>query len=178
VTPERPRYDPSFDSGLCIEIMAMWPLQMPDAVWEAPEPRAPAPGALARVVRRRFLVRDLDWTLAVLSSNLDLEPSGTVESFPTLGFRRGRIGFTLPHSATLDLIEPTRWSSDPGRYLHSWGPGPYSIQISVSGLDAKAEQLRADGIRFTAVEADESGPEHIVIDPAELGGLLVELVEH
>ena len=29
VTPERPAYDPSWDAGLCVEVLPTWPLQMP-----------------------------------------------------------------------------------------------------------------------------------------------------
>jgi hypothetical protein len=178
VTPERPTYDPAADGGLCIEVMGFAPLQIPDSVWEAPEPLDQPPGSLVRVVRREYLVRDLDVTLAALATNLDLEPEGAVESFSGLGFRRARIGFNVPHSATLDLIEATRWNSEPGRYVHSWGPGPYRIQISVNGLDAKADQLRTANVEFDVVEADESAPRRLRINPNELAGVLIEFVAH
>jgi hypothetical protein len=95
------------------------------------------------------------------------------------GYKRVRMGFSLSHSATLDLIEPTRWGSDSGKYLNNWGPGPYYIRISVHGLAAKAEQLSAAGTPYTLDEDNESvGGALLRVDPDALDGAIVELVEH
>src|SRR5271155_1837336 len=74
VTPEEPDYDPAWDAGLCIEVLPIWPLQMPEAVFGAPEPLNPEPGSMVRVVQKSFLVRDLDASVRTLSYNLDWEP--------------------------------------------------------------------------------------------------------
>jgi hypothetical protein len=177
VTAERPRYDPSWDGGLCIEVMPYWPLQMPDDTRSAPEPVDPVPGELLRVAHRGFLVRDLDDVLGKLDRNLDWQPPGPVESFRDEGFRRARFTFGLPHSATLDLIEPSRWDSAEGRFLATWGPGPSYIRIAVNGLDAKAEDLRARGTRFTDVDAIDSVGRRLVVEPDDLDGAWFEFVE-
>jgi len=177
-TPEDPRYDPSFDAGLCVEILPIWPLQMPDAVFEAPEPIDLEPASLVRVVSKEFIVRDLDEAVRQLAANLAWEPARPVETFPEEGYRRARMGFTLPHSAVIDLVQPTRWSSVHGRYLHNWGPGPYTVRLSVNGLDAKAGDLENRGTIFTRLEADAGWGPRLAIDPAQLGGLQFELVEH
>ncbi|MPN38871.1 hypothetical protein SDC9_186396 [bioreactor metagenome] len=58
-TPERPRYQPTVDGGLCIEVMPMEPLQMPAETFAVPpaQPRDVKPGDMVRVTARGFLVR-------------------------------------------------------------------------------------------------------------------------
>jgi hypothetical protein len=177
VTPESPYYSPEWDAGLCVEILPMWPLQIPDAVFAAPDPIDPEPGSLVRVVAKEYLVRDLDDALRQLERNLEWEPVGPVESFRQEGFRRAKLGFSLPHSATVDLIEPTEWSSETGRYLHSWGPGGYTIRIAVHDLDAKASDLDDRGTVFAKVDESESTPARLQVDPQQLEGVRVDLVE-
>ncbi len=181
VTPEDPRYQPSVDGGLCIEIMPMEPLQMPADTFAdpAPQPRELAPGQMVRVTARGYLVRDLDDTLRRVSANLDWEPSGPVRAFDAEGYRCASMGFTLANSARLDVIEATRWNSEAGRYLHTWGPGPHYIRIGVNGLAAKAADLSERGVRHTWIESSEAvgGKSLIRVDPAELRGQLFEFEE-
>lgn len=177
-TPEDPRYDPSVDGGLCIEVMPIEPLQMPADTFAvpAPQPRDLKPGEMIRVSARGFIVRNLDDTLRRCSANLDWEPHGQVESLLREGYRRATMDFTLPNSASLDIIEATRWNGDAGVYLNSWGPGPYYIRIAVNDLAAKAEDLRERGTRFTWVEECEAvgGKPLIRVDPSELRGQVFE----
>lgn len=178
VTPEDPHYEPSVDGGLCIEVMPIEPLQMPLDTFAtpAPQPRELEPGQMVRVSARGFLVRNLDETLRRCSANLDWEPQEPVETLVREGYRRATMDFTLPNSASLDVIEATRWNSDAGRYVNTWGPGPYYIRIAVNGLAAKAEDLKARGVQFSWVEESEAvgGKPLIRIDPAELRGQVFE----
>lgn len=180
-SPEKPFYDPIVDGGLCIEIMPMEPLQMPAETFSvpAPQPRDSKPGDMVRVSARGYLVRDLDETLRRCSTNLDWEPSGPVELIEGEGYRRARMGFTLENSATLDIIEATRWNSDAGLYLNNWGPGPYYIRIAVNDLAAKAEDLRARGTAFSWIDSCDAvgGKSLIRVDPSELRGQLFEFEE-
>jgi hypothetical protein len=178
-TPERPRYDPRYDGGLMIEVIPLQPLQLPSATFdpEPTPPRDPAPGTLVRIDNRAYLVRDLDATLAAVSANLDLEPDGPVTAHDDEGYRRARIRFAIAGSATLDLLEPTRGDGTTGRYLNVWGPGPYHARIAVHGLDAKADDLARRGARFTAVAATSASPRRLHLDPADVGGAEIELVE-
>lgn len=179
VTPERPQYEPSVDGGLCVEVMPLAPLQMPADTFAIPSPvpRDPKPADMVRVVSRGFIVRDLDDTLRRLSQNLDWEPAGTVDTLKGDGYRRARMGFALGHSATVDLIEPVRWDSEVGRYLHNWGPGPHYIRISVNDLAAKAEDLRARGTAFTRIDHSDAVDGAILrVDPVELNGAIIEFV--
>jgi hypothetical protein len=178
VTPEDPQYGPGVDGGLCIEFIPMEPIQMPAEAFEEPPPRVkePKPGELLRVTARGFIVRDLDFTLACLRDNLEWEPE-VVENLAGEGYRRARLGFTMSHSAKLDVMEPSRWDSASGLYLHNWGPGPHFIRLGVFDLEAKAEQLREQGIGFEWVpESDAVGGAPLIrIDPRELDGQVFEL---
>lgn len=181
-TPENPRYEPSVDGGLCIEVMPSEPLQMPPATFISPppEPENFKPGEIVRVTARGFIVRDLDDTLRRCSANLDWEPRQAVEDLKDEGCRRAKMAFTLPHSATFDVIEPTRWNSETGLYMHNWGPGPYYIRLAVIDLAAKAEILRERGVRFTWIPESEAvdGRPLIKIDPEELDGQVFEFEEY
>jgi hypothetical protein len=179
-TPEQPRYRPVVDGGLCMEWHPIAPLQMPPETFGSvpPQPRDPQPGQMIRIVNRSFLVRDLDETLRQLDTNLDIVASGPVELFEREGYRRARIAFSVGHSCTLDLIEPVRWDCETGRYLATWGPGPYYIRIAVNGLDAKAADLEARQTRFTRIDDSEAvGGSYLQVDPNELDGTHIEFVE-
>lgn len=180
-TPEDPRYRPDVDGGLCIEVMPIEPLQLPSDTFStpAPQPRDPKPGEMVRVTGRGFLVRDLDATLRCCSANLDWEPEGPVELLAREGYRRATMGFNLASSATLDVIEATRWNGEAGTYLNAWGPGLWYIRIAVNGLEAKAEDLKERGTRFTWVQESEAvgGKALIRIDPEQMRGQVIEFHE-
>ena len=179
-SPENPTYSPEVDGGLCIEVMGTEPLQMPAEVFAetAMQPRNSQPADMVRVTARGFLVRDLDDVLLRLSSNLDWEPD-TVEQLNKEGYRRARMPFRAPASASLDLLQPSRWDGDAGLYLNNWGPGLYYIRVSVNNLQAKAEDLRARNVAFTWIEESEAvgGKSLIRVDPSELRGQLFEFEE-
>jgi hypothetical protein len=180
LTPEDPRYRPTVDGGLCLEWIPIWPLKMPDATFETPtpEPRDAAPGDMVRVTGRTFIVRDLDDVLRKLSDNLGIEPNGPVEHFEDEGVHRARIGFELAHSGVIDIVEPTRYDCETGRYLAIWGPGPYSVEIAVHGLDAKAADLDERGTRYERRPDREltNGPS-LRVDPTQLDGAIFDFVE-
>lgn len=177
VMPEDLRYEPSVDGGLCIEFIPMEPTLMPAEAFAVPPPRVtdPVPGELLRVTARGFIVRDLDFTLDRLAENLEWEPESN-DDLPQAGYRRARMGFTMPHSAKLDIVQPTRWDSECGLYLHNWGPGPHFIRIGVHDLAAKAEQLNERGIRYRWEEESDAvnGGPLVHIDPTELEGQIFQ----
>lgn len=180
LTPERPQYEPWVDGGLCIEVIPLKPLRLPVEVFEdpPPAPRGIQPGEMVRVVSRGYLVRDVDDTLRRLSTNLDLEPQGTVRTFASEGYRRAQFGFTIRHGASLDVIEPTRWNSETGLYLNNWGPGPYYTRIAVNGVEAKAADLEERGTPFSWLSGSEAtGGPALRVDPDALDGALFEFVE-
>lgn len=180
-TPERPRYSPEVDGGLCIEVMPMEPLQMPPETFATPpaQPRDPKPGDMIRVTARAFLVRDLDHTLRCCANNLDWEPEGAVQDLRREGYRRAVMPFTVANSAALHVIQPQAWNTDAAHYLNNWGPGLYYIRIAVNDLKAKAEDLKARGTAFTWVPESEAvgGRALIRIDPRGMRGQVFEFEE-
>lgn len=179
-TPEQPRYRPVVDGGLCLEFIPLAPLQLPPGLFAEtpPEPRDLADGDMVRIVSRAFLVRDLDETLRLLDTNLDLVPSGPVEMFPDEGYRRARFTFSTPRSATLDLIEPVRWDCESGKYLGTWGPGPFYTRIAVNGLAAKAADLDERQTGYTWHDGGPAvGGPYLQVNQTDLDGTLVEFVD-
>jgi len=180
-TPERPRYSPEVDGGLCIEVMPMEPLQMPADTFATPpaQPRDPKPADMIRVTARAFLVRDLDHTLRCCADNLDWAPQGAVQDLRIEGYRRAVMPFTVANSAALHVIQPQAWNTDAGHYLNNWGPGLYYIRIAVNDLKAKAEDLKARGTAFTWVAESEAvgGRSLIRIDPRGMRGQVFEFEE-
>lgn len=174
-TAERPSYDPAWDGGLCLEFVPMSALRMPRDLTDSPVPEDPVPGTFARVLSKEVLVRDLDDSLRRLRENLDWEPANIVDD-TTDGVRRAGLPFELPNSAELLLSEPREWSSERGRFLHTWGPGCYSITIAVHDTVAVADRLRAAGT--IVVDEIVDGRTRLHLDPSQIGGLRIELIEH
>lgn len=176
-TPERPRYGPEVDGGLCIEVMPMEPLQMPAATFDTPasQPRDASPGDMIRVTARGFLVRDLGHTLGCCAKNLDWEPA-SVDMLNKEGYQRAVMPFTVANSAALHVIQPHAWDTDAAHYLNNWGPGLYYIRIAVNDLEAKAADLKARGTAFTWISESEAvgGRPLIKINPRELRGQVIE----
>jgi hypothetical protein len=180
VTPQDPRYLPDVDGGMMFEFHPGWPLGHPAETYEEPypEPEDPAPGEMIRLVARSMLTADLDESLQRLADNLDWEPTGPVRVFEDEGIKCATLGFNLQHSGTIDLVEPTRWACDTGKFIATWGPGPYYTRIAVNGLDAKAADLDERGTTYTWMpESETVGGRRIQVDPEQLDGKLIEFVE-
>lgn len=175
VSPEEPgRYRPDDDAGLFFEAIPTQGLHLSIGP-EDPPPAPPqplAPGAMARVVAREYLVSDLNAALRTLSTNLGWEPEGSVSVDESEGCRRAVMAHRMRHAATLELVQPLDASSEAGRYLASYGPGPFHTRIAVAGLEAKAEDLRARGTGFRRIAG-----ERLRVDPGPIDGALIEFVE-
>lgn len=130
---------------------------------------------MVRIVNRAYIVRDLDATLRSVAATLDLEPAEPVTVHDDEGFRRARIRFAIENSA--DLLEPTRGDATVGRYLNTWGPGPYCARIAVQGLDDKAADLDARGTRYEVVDETSACPRRLAVHPGDVGGAVIQFVE-
>jgi hypothetical protein len=151
VTPDAPgEYLPDADAGLFFEAIPTQGLHLRGAPADPPPPlpEPPAPGQMLRVLAREYLVADLDGALRTLSRNLDFETAGPVAEDRADGCRRVALAVTMPHAATLELVEPLDPDGEAGRYRDRWGPGPYYTRIAVAGLEAKADDLRSRGTEF------------------------------
>jgi hypothetical protein len=150
-------YQPETDGGLLIEICETRSLGQGAAFWEAvPEPEL-APGSMVRVLRRSWIVPDLDSSLAALSRNLDLRPRSDPRIDRAAGSRSAVFGFAHPRSAELEIVEPVA----PGEVrdsLDTWGPGSWTIRIGVNDVAAKAVDLRRRGTPFELREQPDGKP--------------------
>ena len=123
-----------------------------------------------------MLVGDLGWTLDRLAENLGWTPEGDVEQAAD-GSRRAVLGFRLPRSARVELLEPGG-DREEAEFLRRWGPGIWHVRIAVRGLDAKADDLRARGTPFRAVPTGFADPEVVLrVDAAAIPGCLFEFAE-
>jgi hypothetical protein len=155
------RYRPDDDGGLFLEICETAGLtQSPDFFEPGPEPDLP-PGAFVRVVRRSWLVNDLDATVAALDRNFGLHSVAGIERDEHLGCLQALFRFTHPHSAELEVLEPVA-AGAAKESLDAWGPGSWAIRIGVNDLAAKAEDLRHRGTGFERHSHPVHGPSLLV----------------
>jgi len=160
-------YQPDGDGGLMLEICETDSLLQGPTLWDPrPDPELPA-GSMIRVLRRSWIVADLDATLRALDHNLDWHPRAEPVLDADGGCRRVAMAFAHPRSAELELLEPIA----PGEVLESldtWGPGAWKIRIGVNDLRAKADDLRHRGTTFS--EHDPAGDDAVLlVDTADLG---------
>jgi hypothetical protein len=136
-------FDPSADAGLFVEACPSSELQLAEEAFTAPADIPPdaRPETMVRIVAREHLVEDLDATLRVLERNLRWTPSSVRGED---GCRRAVMPFSVPRSATLELVEP-RGPGGAADDLAAHGPGPWTIRIAVVDLAAKADDLAARG---------------------------------
>jgi hypothetical protein len=93
------------------------------------------------------------------------------------GTRRAALGFGLAQSARLELIQPAG-DRDETSFLGQWGPGIWHVRIGVSGLDAKADDLRARHTPFRAVRTGFEHPDVVLRVSADaVPGCLFEFAE-
>jgi hypothetical protein len=94
-------------------------------------------------VARDYLVRDLDETLSILERNLRWAPSMVVDEEAC---RRAVMLFAVPRSARLELVQPKGSGRVADAYAE-FGPGAWTVRVSVMDLDAKAADLAQRGTR-------------------------------
>jgi hypothetical protein len=149
-------YRPDVDGGLMFEICETESLLQGPALWEQqPDPVLP-PGSMIRVVRRSWIVKDLQDSLALIDRNLGWRPGFGPETDPATGCRRAVFDFVHPRSAELELLEPVA-AGEVRESLDAWGPGSWRIRIGVNDLAAKAADLRHRGTAFESSESVADG---------------------
>ena len=160
-------YRPETDGGLLIEICETRSLNQGAALWEpVSDPELP-PGSMVRVLRRSWIVEDLGFSLAALDRNLGFQPRVGPEIDAASGCRRAIFGFAHPRSAELELLEPSA-AGEVKAALDSWGPGPWTIQIGVNDIEAKAEDLRRRGTMFQTRTRPDGGKPILRVDTSPL----------
>lgn len=149
-------YRPDVDGGLMFEICETSSLLQGTALWEAQPDSVLPPGSMVRVVRRSWIVEDLNDSLAAIERNLGWRPRLGPVIDRGIGCRRAVFGFAHARSAELELLEPVA-PGEVGDSSETWGPGSWTIRIGVNDLAAKADDLRRRGTTFESHEADVDG---------------------
>ncbi|MEV6661496.1 hypothetical protein [Nocardia fluminea] len=171
--PKQPGlYVPSADGGLYLELVPTAALQLPADTVLAADPDLQAGDMLVRVERKSFLTSDLDHILATLKRNFDWEPR-EVRTGPA--GRSAIFGFTLAHSADIEVVEPASGSAE-GAVLHAWGQGPYLITLSVRDIDEMESRLAASGVGVYG-RGEQAGHRYIDVSSAETGKAPIRLVD-
>jgi hypothetical protein len=145
-------YEPDVDGGLMLEICETEALMQGALPWDPVPPLDLPPGSMVRVLRRSWIVADLDRSLAALDRNLGLFPRFGPAVDEERGWRSAQFGFAHARSAELEVLEPT----GPGAVrdsLETWGPGAWVIRIGVNDLEAKAADLDRRGTAYERRQA-------------------------
>jgi hypothetical protein len=163
----RGAYQPSVDGGLMFEICETGALLQGPRLWDlGSDPDLP-PGSMIRVLRRSWIVRDLDQTLSALEQNLGWATAGEPALDGATGCRRAVMGFHHSRSAELELLEPVG-AGAVAASLEAFGPGAWVIRIGVNDVRAKAADLRKRGTAFDW--EDEGGTAPVLgVDTGSLG---------
>jgi hypothetical protein len=162
------RYEPDVDGGLMLEICETGALLQGSVLWDPIPPLDLPPGSMVRVLRRSWIVDDLDRSLAALERNLGLVPQFGPEVAEGRGWRSARFVFAHERSAELEVLEPV----GPGEIRDShdrWGPGAWVIRIGVNDLAAKTADLDGRGTAYEWRRAD--GTLRVDTGPSGMPGL-------
>jgi hypothetical protein len=166
---------PGDDGGLLIELVET--VTIPGVMQSAGAP-APSsellPAAMTRIAARRWLVPDLDRSIASLHATFDCF-TGPV-SRTAAGSRTAPIVCAHPRSAVVDLVQPAPGTPE-AELVAAHGPLPWTIVIAVNDLAAKAEDLSERRTPFTPVDDDVTGAAALAPDPDSTLGVPFEFVE-
>jgi hypothetical protein len=160
---EKDVWIPGDDGGLLIELVetVTIPGVMQSAVEAPPSPKLPL-GAMTRIAARRWLVPDLDWSIASLHATFDCSIGPVAQTAD--GSRAAPIVCAHPRSAVVDMVQPAPGTPQ-GELVAAHGPLPWTIVIAVNDLAAKADDLGRRGTAFAQVDDDVTGAAALVPDP-------------
>jgi hypothetical protein len=152
---EKDVWIPGDDGGLLIELVESVTIPgVMDAAGEpSPQPELP-PGAMTRIAARRWLVPDLDASIARLHATFDCA-IGPVAS-TAAGSRTAPILCAHPRSAVVDLVQPAPGTTE-AQLVGAHGPLPWTIVVAVNDLAAKADDLEARQTPFARAVDDITG---------------------
>jgi hypothetical protein len=172
---DKDEWIPGDDGGLLVELVETdsIPGVMESATEPAP-PRAAAPGAMTRIAARRWLVPDVDESVARLHTTFDCTTGPRQQTAG--GSRVVSILCAHPRSARVDVVQPAPGSPEAG-LVAAHGPLPWTIVIAVDDLDAKADDLRARGTEFDRLIDDGTGADSLAPSPAQTFGVPFLFVE-
>jgi hypothetical protein len=172
---------PGDDGGLLIELVES--ASIPGVVESAalPDPTDLStlePGALVRIVARRWLVPDVEQSQSSLhhTFGIDIDPQVPEPTARGGSDRVVTIRPNHPRSAVVDLIQPGPGTPE-AALVARHGPLPWQIVVAVNGLDAKRDDLDARRTPYEVRADHVSGADSIVVDPAVLSGVPLSFVD-
>ncbi|MCU1458905.1 MAG: hypothetical protein JWL73_2997 [Actinomycetia bacterium] len=170
---------PGDDGGLLIELVESASIPGVVESAELPDPTdlsTMEPGALVRIVARRWLVPDVDSSRDALQHTFGVEID---EAIPTGRGGDGRV-LTIrpdhPRSAVVEMIQPSTGTEE-AALVDRHGPLPWRIIVAVNGLDAKREDLERRGTPYENRADHVTGADSVAVDPTILSGVPMSFVD-
>jgi hypothetical protein len=161
---EKDVWIPGDDGGLLVELVETASLPgVMESADQAPPPLEAPPGTMTRIVARRWLVPDVEQSVARLHATFDCA-IGDVRC-ATDGSETAPVLCAHPRSAVVDLVEPAPDSAD-ADLVAACGPVPWTIVIAVDDLEAKAADLAERATPFVRTEDQITGAPAIAPDPS------------
>jgi methylmalonyl-CoA/ethylmalonyl-CoA epimerase len=112
----------------------------------------------------------------------DLRAAGAAPPAPGAGAAAGWAGAgAWPAIASyIQLLEPLRRDSPVGKFLERRGEGIHHVGYAVTDVRAALAEIKATGVRLVDERPRHGsmGASIAFLHPADLGGVLTELVEH
>jgi methylmalonyl-CoA/ethylmalonyl-CoA epimerase len=122
-----------------------------------------------------IVVDDIETALHFWRDTLGLELDH-IEDVPE---QKSQVAFLPLAQSEIELVKPTTNESGIARYLEKRGPGMHHLCFEVDDIQAKLDQMKAQGVRLineTATVLD-NGKKMAFIHPESANGVLVELYE-
>ncbi len=166
---EKDVWIPGDDGGLLIELVES--VTIPGVMESADEPPPQSelpPGAMTRITARRWLVPDLDQSIARLHATFDCSIGPVTRTAD--GSRTAAIVCAHPRSAVVDLVQPAVGTPQ-AELVDARGPLPWTIVIAVNDLAAKAHDLEARRTPFAHIEDNVTGVPALAPEPATTLGV-------
>ena len=129
---------------------------------------------IKRITHVGIAVRDAKSTAQLFDNLLGLKTEKECE-LPAL-----KLAFLPVGESSLELVEPQNPDVPAARFIEEKGEGLHHIAFEVEDIAAEVARLKGLGIKFLndVLRQGPLGEMLVFIDPAQTGGVLVELAQH
>jgi len=120
-------------------------------------------------------VSDLEKTIKFYRDQIGLDFKGT----EVVEEQKVKVAFFPVGESKMEFLEPTEQGSPVGKFIEKKGEGVHHLAFRVDNLEAKLEQLKAQGIELIDEKPryGAGGARIAFLHPRSTGGILVELCE-
>jgi len=136
---------------------------------------------LSRIDHVGIACRDLDAKIAFYESTFGLTVA-SIEVNEAQGVREAMlaVGTDAPGTSYVQLLEPLRPDTPVGRFLERRGEGMHHVGYGVADITAALASIGATGVRLIDERPRHGsmGASIAFLHPADVGGVLTELVQH